>query len=84
MSFYVAVSLVYLEKNRYVILGDKMDFANILQSIKTKKSVKYLKLRVTLDSPRTVWQVFDTFCHLLGQTKLRSSIFGDNEWQVRR
>ena len=38
-----------------------MDFANILQSMKTEKSVKYLKFRAALDSLRAVWQVFGTF-----------------------
>ena len=38
-----------------------MDFANILQSMKNKKSVKTLTFWVALDSLRTVWQVFDTF-----------------------
>ena len=61
-----------------------MDFADILQSMKTEKSVKYFKFRVTLDSLRTVWQVFDTFLRLLGQTILRSSIFGNDGWHVRR
>ena len=60
-----------------------MDFADILQSMKTEKSVKYLKFRVALDSLRTVWQVFDTFFHLPGQTILRSSKFCDDGWHVR-
>ena len=55
-----------------------MDFTNILQSIKTDKSVKYLKFLVALDSLRTVWQVFDILFHLPGHTILRSSIFGDD------
>ena len=45
-----------------------MDCADILQSMKNKKSIKYLKFRVALNSLRTVWQVFDTFFHLPGQT----------------
>ena len=32
-----------------------MDFADILQSMNTEKSVNYLKFRVALDSIRTVW-----------------------------
>ena len=50
--------------------------------MKTEKSVKYLKFWVALDSLRTVWQVFDTFFYLPGETILRSSNFGDNEWRV--
>ena len=38
-----------------------MDFANILQSMKTDKSVKYLKFWVALNSLRMVWLGFDTF-----------------------
>ena len=38
-----------------------MDFADILYSMETEKSVKCLKFRVALDSLRTVWQVFDIF-----------------------
>ena len=60
-----------------------MDFADILQSMKTEKSVKYLKFRVALDSLRMVWQVFDIF-HLPGETILRSSIFGNEGWHIRR
>ena len=45
----------------YVILGDRMDFAKILQNIKNGESVKTLTPRVLLDSLRTVCQVFGTF-----------------------
>ena len=48
-----------------------------------KKSVKTLTFRVALDSLRMVWQVFGTFFDLPGETILRSSNFGDEEWHVR-
>ena len=59
--FSLLITLVGLEKNKYVILGSKMDFSAILQSMKNWKSVKYLKYRVALGSLGTVWKVFDTF-----------------------
>ena len=55
-----------------------MDFADILQNMKTEKSVKTLTFRVVLDFPRTVCQVFDTFFHLPGETILRNSNFGND------
>ena len=58
--FYLVVALIYLEKKN-VILGGRMDFADILQSMKNEKGVKTLIFRVVLDSLRTVCQVFDTF-----------------------
>ena len=36
--FYLAVTLVHLEK-KYVILGNKMDFTDILLSMKNEKEV---------------------------------------------
>ena len=48
-------------RDKYVILRNKMDFVDILQSIKMGKGVKYLKFWVALDSLKTVWHVFDTF-----------------------
>ena len=42
-------------------VGNRMDFANNLQSVKNEKSVKDLTFWTVLDSHRTVWQVFDTF-----------------------
>ena len=81
--FYLVVTLIYLEKKN-VILGGRMDFAGILQSMKTEKSVKYLEFRVVLYSLRMVWQVFGTFSHLQSHTILRSSNFDDDGWYVRR
>ena len=60
-----------------------MAFADIMQSTKTEKSVKYLEFRVALDFLRMVWQVFNIFPDLPGQTILRSSFFGDDGWHVR-
>ena len=77
-------SCLGLSREKYVNLGGIMDFADILQSIKNEKSVEYLKFRVALDSRRTVWQAFDTFSHLPGQTSLRSSNFGNDGWHVCR
>ena len=51
--FYLVVTLIYLEK-KIIILGGRMDFADILQSMKTEKSVKTSTFRVVLDSLRTV------------------------------
>ena len=47
--FHLVLTLVYLEK-KYVVLGNKMDVADILQSMKNGKNIKYLKFRVALDS----------------------------------
>ena len=60
-----------------------MDFAVILQSIKTEKSVKCLKFRVALDSLRTGWQVFKTFPSSRPITFDKFK-FGDDGWYVRR
>ena len=61
-----------------------MDFDDLLYSMKTEKSVKYLKFRVALDSLRTVWQVFDTFSIFQGKTILRNSNVGGDGWHLRR
>ena len=52
-----------------------MDFADILYKMKNEKSVKYLKLQVSLDSLRTVWQVFDTFFQFSRPNNFEKFIF---------
>ena len=74
--------MVYLDK-KYVILEDRIDFADILQSMRNEKSVKDLTFWVALDSLREVWQVFDTFS-TSRQNKIEKFKFSNYEWHVRR
>ena len=61
-AYYVLSSSPFdLSREKTFILGDRMDFADILQSMKTGKNVETLTFRVVLDSLRTVCQVFDIF-----------------------
>ena len=63
-----------------------MDFAAILQSMKNEKGVKYLpKILSGTGLPQNCLAgKYLTLFHLPGQTKLRSSNFGDNRWHVCR